>query len=195
MPRARTPEEKAAKLALARQTGRSNPAPQVKPGDKLSLQHGAYSPDIYEPYVDALIEIWLDDPDFPDYAKAPAQRDTLRSMARVQSRLNLMYREISEMTMDETLTEVTEARETVRGGGESGQPMTRKSRQKKTADYDDRLRRWETLRLNLAKELGLTPMAQTKMGRNVAATSVDLAQLIQQATEEDNSLTDEGEVG
>lgn len=191
MPKARNPEERAAKLALARASGRS--AQPAKPGDKIALQHGAYSSDVVQPLVEARLTAWLADKDFPEYAKALPQRFTLRSLARVEVRLDLLYARVEEMELDESLSELQETHETVRGGGDNG-PLKRNAKQTKRRDLDDAIRRWETLRLNISKELGLTPMAQTKMGRNVAATTVDLAQLIQQENENGAALEDEGEI-
>jgi hypothetical protein len=190
--RAKTPEERAAKLAAAKASGKS--APAFQKGNQMALVHGAFSPGIVQPLVDQRLEAWLGDPDFPEYAKKPSQRFTLRSLARVEVRLELIYEAIEEMNLEDSLSEVSQTREKVTGGPDAT-VQRRRSRTEKRADYDERARRWETYRLNLLKELGLTPMAQTKMGRDVAAATVDLAQLIQQqqaaAEDGDGDVVDE----
>ena len=185
--RAKTPEERAAKLALAKLTGRSQPA--FGENNQAALIHGAYSSGVWQPLVEERLAAWLADPDFPEYAKALPQRFTLRSLARCQVRLELFYAAMENMSVTEAVSEVDTTREQVTGGGMSGAPMKRKSRTVKQASFEEMVRRWEGHHLNLSKELGLTPVAQAKLGRDVVAAKLDMAALIQQAEE----LKDEGE--
>ena len=154
-------------------------------GNELAVTHGAYSEGVVQPLVEERLEAYLADPELPEYVKKASQRFTLRSLARVEVRLELIYEAIEEMTLEDSLSEVAETKERVTGANTPAQK--RVARTRKRADLDERARRWETYRLNLLKELGLTPMAQTKMGRDVAATQVDLAKMIQDANEDAGS--------
>ena len=189
MPRAKTPEERAAKLALAKLTGKSQPA--FGENNQAALVHGAYSAGVWQPMVEERLASWLNDPDFPEYAKALPQRFALRSLARCQVRLELYYAALEGMTPAQAASEIDTTRETVTGGGMTGQPMKRKARVTKQGSFEEMVRRWEVHHLNLSKELGLTPVAQAKLGRDVVAAKLDMAALIAQSQED--QLTDEGE--
>ena len=187
---AKSAAERQRKREEAIALGLSQPThPPIEKGEQLALRHGAHSEVVYAGPAERLLAEKLADPEFPEYAKKPSQRETLISYCRVCVQCDLLWDYIFEVGLIGSMTELAQTREKVvqeaSEGGEFNGTQRRKASTATRSNPLETIRRFETLKVNLAKELGLTPMAQTKMGRDVAATQVSLANLIQDESDAD----------
>lgn len=180
--RSKDPEERRRKLersiAEGRSQGPGNDSPRAEafgPRNLVPVTHGAYSARLVNPRAEAKLQAWLGDGDLPEYAKHPAQRWTLRSLARTEVRLELVDELCESMALEDALSELTVTEERERSMGDGAK--RRRVRTRKRLPPDEQLRRWEAHALNLRRELGLTPLSRAKLGKDVASTNVDLAKL------------------
>jgi hypothetical protein len=124
--------------------------------------HGAWSPATYEPrafeIADALLS-YADEPGSPiSYLSDPSYRPAVDAWARIESRCSLLADWLSTRGL-----------------------LDEKGKPRPATDLLDRLeKRGETLR----GVLGLTPLSRSRLGRNIAAARVDLAQLLSDPDED-----------
>lgn len=173
---AKDPEVRAAKLAAAVAEGRSSGPgdPPFEEGNVVAVVHGATSDRIVGLRAQAKLEACLVDPSFPEHVKQPYVRDTLKSWCWVRSRIELYWEMCENLGPEKALSELTKTDERVKifEGG-----TRRKASQSKLTSPEAMLKQWEAHALNLARELGLTPMALAKLGKDIAATQVRITQL------------------
>lgn len=182
--RAKTPEERAAKLAAAKASGKSLTSPRhenFRPGNEMAVTHGARAVITIADVVEQRVIDFLNDPDRPEYAKKPAQREALISWVRFGVRIDRLNAVVDQMDdIMDAITELQETTEEVTGSRDS-KNLYREAATRKRADILETIRKQEMARLNYARELGLTAASQAKMGKDVASTQIDLAKLIEQA--------------
>ena len=121
-----------------------------KPGNEAAVRHGAWSPRRVEPLARELVDLVLADPDI-GYLAAASYRPALWSWATAEVRAQLF----SEALADHECTGC-----------------------KRCAEWDERLRRWQTTAMNHRQRLGLDPLSRARLGRDVAAAQVDVAELL-----------------
>jgi hypothetical protein len=174
---AKSPEERAAKRAAAVEAGLTtgSAAPAFVEGNDVALSYGAYAPAVVTPRAESMLEELLEDPDFPEYAKARMSRPLLLRLCQVRVRIALWWEAVEDQGVGAG-DEVTLTQETVTGGGESG-PMKRRGRSVKSTPAEETLRRWVAQEEKLCTVLGLTPVARARMGRDVSAAASSLADL------------------
>lgn len=126
-------------------------------GNTAALQHGAYSPRRVDPLAAELVtEVVvraLEPGSATAYLAEPSFRPALWAWARCEVRVQL----VTEWLMDRG-SDVTDDGEVV-----------------PAAEY---LRRWEAQALKHRERLGLDPLARAKLGKDLAAGSVDMARLM-----------------
>lgn len=172
---AATPEERAAKRAAAVAEGRMSEAPAHAPfeaGNVVSVIHGANSDRIVSVRAQAKLESCLSDSGFPEHAKQPYLRDSLKSWCWVRARIELYWEMCENLGPDKALSELatTDERVKIFEGG-----TKRKAQTAKRMSPESMLKQWEAHALNLANALALTPLAMAKLGKDVASTQRDLA--------------------
>lgn len=131
--------------------------PPFAPGHELSMKHGAYSPRRYEPLAAELVEQVLAQASVDGaptaYLAEPSYRPAVWAWARCEAKVQL----ITEWLAD-------------RGGD-----MDEEGEVRSAALLLEKVeRRGESLRARL----GLDPLSRARLGRDVAAGSVDVARLM-----------------
>lgn len=147
--------------------------PPFEPGHTLSMRHGAYSPRRYEPLAEEFVEATLEHARQPGSATAyllePSYRPALWSWAKTEAQLQL----IEEYLADH--------------GDEAGGFIDGEGEMRGPANY------WLRLSASAARQrdaLGLTPMSRARLGRDVAASQVDLARLMADLDEDEGDGVD-----
>lgn len=173
---AKTPEERERRRQAAIDAGLTTGSTRsFEPGNTVPVTYGAYTPAVVAPRAETLLAEYLADPEFPDYAKTRMSRDLLLRLCQVRVRIALWWEAVEDAGVSAG-DEVTTVSETVSGGGEQG-PMKRRGRTVKSTPAEETLRRWVAQEKDLCKELGLTPVARARMGRDVAQATQSLADL------------------
>lgn len=132
--------------------------PPFQVNNQLSVKHGAYSPSRVDPLADALVSERLADQQTA-YLQQPAYRPALYGWARAEARVILL-----DEWMQRHLADT--------GGC---------VRCKACSAVADQLLRFEASAANHRARLGLDPLSRARLGRDVAAASVDLASLLSDA--------------
>lgn len=125
-----------------------------QPGNLVPLRHGAYSPRRVEPLAQELVDVVLADPSTA-YLQAARWRPAVWAWARAEARCQLL----GEWLMD---------RADPAGLDEAGDitPALRA------------LSKWESIALHHRGRLGLDPLSAARLGRDQAASAVDMARLL-----------------
>lgn len=135
--------------------------PPFELGNELSLKHGSYSPRRVDPLTESILFSVLAEAEVPgastSYLAEASFRPQLWAWARTEARVQL----VSEWLMDH-------GGDLVDTEGEAGAVRS-------AAKHLNRL---EAHAQKLRAELGLTPLSRARLGRDVAATKVDVAQLL-----------------
>lgn len=144
--------------------------PPFLPGHELSLQHGAYSPRKVDPLAAEMVALILADPDC-QYAHGPTYRPALWAWSRAEAQAQL-------------LTEYLAAR-----GEESGDSIGDLDSERVRAAYL-LLHRADARAATGRARLGLDPLSRARLGRDVAAGSVDAARLMAILAEQEAAAED-----
>lgn len=148
--------------------------PEFELGNELAMQHGAYSPRRVDPLAESLVQTVLVDArslgSTTAYLAEASFRPALLAWARAEARCQL----VTEWLMDNGGD--------IAAGGEVRAP----------AEY---LRRWENQALKHREQLGLSPLARARMGRDVAARSVDMAKVMAELEAEEQVRTSGSSAG
>lgn len=122
----------------------------VGPGNVLAVTHGAYSQRVVGPIADALVEAVRADPGV-GYLSTPSYQPALRAWAAAEARVIALEAWIERIGME--------------AATDSGRGKTPPL---------ELLRQWEASALTHRGRLGLDPLSRARLGRDVAATQVDL---------------------
>lgn len=140
--------------------------PPFAPGNEMAVKHGAFSPRRVDPLAADLIERMLADAGAPGsttgYLLEASFQPALWSWARAEARCQL----VSEWLWD------------------NGGDIEPNGEVRKAAEY---LRRWEAQALKHREQLGLSPLARARMGRDVAAGRVDMARVMAELEAEESA--------
>jgi len=127
-------------------------------GNTLTLRHGAWSPRTVDPLVAQLVDDTLDLAGHPGsstaYLSEPSYRPALNAWAIAEVRAGLFASVLAE-----------------HDNGECPGCDTCKA-------WDDGLHRWSTSAANHRQRLGLDPLSRARLGRDVAAATLDVAALM-----------------
>lgn len=140
--------------------------PPFQPGNEMAVKSGAYSPRRVDPLAAELVAGVLaaaaDPSTTTGYLLEASFRPALWSWARAEARIQLVTEWLADV-----------------GGDIAPNGEVRPS-----AEY---LRRWEAQALKHREQLGLTPLSRARMGRDVAAGSVDMARIMSELEAEEAS--------
>lgn len=140
--------------------------PPFEPGNELAVTHGAWSVRKLQPAAAKLLEgLRLDDQ--VAYLRQPAYGPALAAWAQAEARVMLIEVWVDAMPM---------------------QAQT-ESKQGQTSPLE-LLRKWEATASTHRARLGLDPLSRARLGRDVAATKVDLAVLLTQARSDSEEASD-----
>ncbi|RZU30473.1 hypothetical protein BKA19_0089 [Blastococcus saxobsidens] len=128
------------------------------PGNTLALQHGAYSPRKVDPLAAELRAAVLADVS-TDYLRAPRYAPALWAWARAEAQVQLLTEYLARA-----------GEETADGVGDLEQDRVRSAYLL--------LHRAEARALSGRRALGLDPLAAARLGRDRAATEVDVARVM-----------------
>ncbi|GAA4686514.1 hypothetical protein [Frondihabitans cladoniiphilus] len=128
--------------------------PPFEAGNMLALKSGWRSPRLVGPIAEELIAAILEDP-HTDYLREARFRPAVIAWAQVEARVALYERYMEGMSMEQRL--------------ESSQGRT---------SPEEQLRRLDANALTHRGRLGLDPLSAARLGKDIAATRVDLASLL-----------------
>lgn len=153
--------------------------PDFERGNSAAVTHGATSPPRLLPLAEAFAAALLADDATPGYLKDPLYARAVMGWARAEAVVDLLSDWLSGQDLEAGLTEVTRSAETEdrEGGRDEGGRVTRKSVSRRTAGVLEQLRKHEVLAMNLRAQLGLSPLARARLGKDVASQKADLARL------------------
>jgi hypothetical protein len=117
------------------------------------MRHGAYSPRRVDPLAVELVEGVLAD-DVVSFLRQPAYRSALWAWGRAEARVQLLAEHLGDHETN---------------GCRSCAKCVR---------WDEQLRKWESAAATQRARLGLDPLSRARLGRDVAAASVDVARLM-----------------
>ncbi|GAB2747665.1 hypothetical protein [Nocardioides pakistanensis] len=136
-----------------------------QPGHTLSLKHGAYSERLVEPRAREIAQGMADAGELPDYLAQPRYRGAVMDLARALAQRERLVTWLTEHATEGTPLELAENGE-VRGAAVLLERVERAIER-----HRDRL--------------GLSPLAAARLGKDVAASRVSLAQVWAQMDAED----------
>lgn len=131
----------------------------AKPGNTLAQRHGAYSPRKVDPLAEEIAEGLLSNASAP-WLQEPSNRLAVWALARAEARVQLLDEWVGGM-------DIVDAAQSDRG---QTSPL-------------ELLRRFEATAAAMRANLGLDPIHRARLGRDVAATQVDLSTLLARQTE------------
>ena len=149
-------------------------APTVFPQTLPTNLRGVVGPFV-TPLAATQVEVWLNDPNFPDHAKASYCRMSLIDLARTEVRIRLIEAQADDEGLLDSLAEhvLTKEKELTTEFGE----RTKKGRVTRRLASDEQLRRWMVHAENLRKQLGLTPLSNAQLMKDKTSATLDLAKL------------------
>ena len=137
----------------------------AQPGNELAKRHGAHSERYVSPLAEAIARELLDDPATPGYLSEPLFRAAVAAWARSEAKAALVAEYLEGLSIED-------------------QMMPPKAG---TAAPLEVWRRLEAAAVTHRAHLGLTPLSRARLGKDVAGARLDIAQLMKQITEEDDS--------
>jgi len=140
----------------------------------VSVTHEARSERSVGVLAERFVSALLADPGTPDYVGEPSYRYAVEAWGRAEAIVALLAEWLSGMDVEAALTEVTESEETER---RSKGKTSRQLKSRRVASVVDQLHRHETRAMQLRARLGLDPLSRARLGKDVAASRLDLARL------------------
>jgi hypothetical protein len=140
--------------------------PPFQPGHELSTRHGAYSPRKLDPLATEIAAGLLADESVA-YLRQSRFAAAVQAWAVAEARCQLIAQWCEGMTIQQAATPPKPG----------------------TAAPLEVLRKWEATALTHRARLGLDPLSTAKLGKDVAATQVDMARLLSDAREAADART------
>lgn len=148
-------------------------ARKIVPGNKLRLTHGASDPERVGPLAEQFMTSLLEDPDTDDYLRKPVMRHEVLAWAWAEAQVTLMRAWMDADSISTAMTELTTTEETEADEGRG--TVRRVSASRKVSSLMSELHKAEVRAANRRKELGLTPLARARLGKDIANAQFDLA--------------------
>ena len=148
-------------------------ARMVVPGNKLALTHGARDPERVAALAQQIMRALLDDPGTEDYLRKPMMRHEVIAWAHAEAQVHLMRAWLDSEGISSAMTELTTTTETETGDGEG--TVRRQSASRKVSSLMSELHKAEVRAANRRIQLGMTPLARGRLGKDLASTQFDLA--------------------
>lgn len=151
--------------------------PPFEPGNTKALHHGARSERTLSAIAQHLYETARNSPDWPPYLNEPVYQPAVRSYFRGEAILTALETYLDGINIAQALTEITTLDETTDTEGDKTAGRAKRiSTARRTGAALEYLRKWETTTSNLRARLGLDPLSRAKLGKDIAAARLDLAQ-------------------
>lgn len=125
--------------------------PPFEPGNEAATKHGAYSIRRRTPLAELLVESVLSTAEL-SYLHAPAYRSALVAWAMVEAQVALIGEWVQAMPIEKAAD----------AGPGRVPPL-------------EILRKWDSSAMRHRARLGLDPLSRARLGRDVAATKIDVA--------------------
>lgn len=155
--------------------------PPFPPGHEINVTHGGYTPRRFDPLAESIMLSVLEEARLPNaetsYLLGAAYRPQLWAWARTEARVQLVSEWLLENGGDLFDDDVEIS--------ESGTEVIEVGRVRAAAKF---LARLEATALRQRVELGLTPLSRARLGRDVAAAKVDLAQMFADLAKADAAI-------
>jgi hypothetical protein len=176
--------------------GRGYPREPFKAGHEVNLRHGANTERRVGPLAAQYAEALLEADATPAYLRDARYRPAIDAYCRALATLSLLWAWLDEQDIVAAATDVTvleEDEDRVYGrdksagsddeGGSDGKGSRRRTTRRSTSRHVtsalNEVYRWEGRAMALRGRLGLDPLSNARLGRDVAAT-FDLARAIQE---------------
>jgi hypothetical protein len=157
-----------------------------QPGHMLSVKSGIYSARLLTPRAEEILLRERAKPTWPAYLEEPVYERAVRAWARAEAMLELYTEYVEQQTAEAMSTEFGEAEEDITGDGEKGGSSTRRSRTRKTGPSLELWRKLDAAASMHRTKLGLDPMSRARLGRDVASSQADMAQVMAQLAREES---------
>lgn len=147
-----------------------------EPGHTISVQHGAYSPKVVDPVAAEIEREARARPSWPAYLDGGDYDFEIGAWANAEAVCTILRNYLAKLGATEYW--LTEREDTdVDEDQVTDTHRRRRSGTKRIQSALEMLRRWEATAANSRKELGLTPLARARLGRDVtqATSNMDLA--------------------
>ena len=149
-----------------------------KPGHTLSTTHGATSERRLGPVRDAILKVARESPAWPPYLNDESYQHAVNAWARAEAVCVLVWSYLENQDIDAALTEKSSSAETeydeLKDGRKKHVKLTQGRRTAAALDYLDR---FEKTAANHRSRLGLDPLSRARLGKDVTAARLDLAQI------------------
>jgi hypothetical protein len=153
-----------------------------QPGNEAALVHGASSERHIAPRAAQIAADLLNHQGCPPYLKEPGYTPVVRAWSRAEAVVSLLWDWLAEHDLDDALTDLTtvdEDEEHAKGSA------TRHTVSRRVESVLTQLHRHEVRAMNLRSRLGLDPLSRARLGKDITAQRLDLAQLFAQMTATD----------
>jgi hypothetical protein len=158
--------------------------PDFGPGNTIAVRHGAHSEQLMRPVAEVLKNELLSDPELPDYLRQRQFAHALDAYCWALAQCLRLREYVAQLELADALTDRTETDETEERDGGS---VSRRSTSRRIESAQEVARKYEIHAANLRAKLGLDPAAAAKLGRNLAAAKLDVAQAMAQLASEESS--------
>ena len=183
--RQRQREQSAAAAAEQAKAEQLQPArgyswPPFEAENTAAVTHGIHSARMLVPLADAILAERKADEKWPAYLDEPFYASAVSAWARAEAAVLLYTRYMEQQDPEEWSTEFGVAEEETTGDGNKGGDTTRRSRTRKRTPTLEQWRKLEQHASLLRTKLGLDPLARARLGRDVASSQADMAQIMAQ---------------
>ncbi|WAL67129.1 hypothetical protein ORV05_04895 [Amycolatopsis cynarae] len=175
------------------ETGEWNPvwkgqlAP-FRPGNTVSLTHGATSPRRFGPLSEELERRARQSPDWPTHLNSAMYDQAVGALFRTEAKVMLLMQYLSRFEPEQAMTDLVETEETEESEGDQTSGRKRRmSTTKRLNNALEMLRREETLAMNLRSKLGLDPLSFSRIQADVASAKLDLTRIWAQGADESST--------
>lgn len=144
-----------------------------QPGNQAALLNGSYSPRHIEPLAAQILTEARTADTWPAYLNDPTYNRALKAWAWTEAICELLRQWLADMDIQDAATETT----TTTDDEETTETHRRRvSVSKRVTSALERLAKYESIASSHRSKLGLDPLSRAKLGKDVAAANLDLAQ-------------------
>ena len=156
---------------------------QIVAGNKLRLTHGARDPERVGPLAEQVMAALLNSPTCRGDLKKPEMYWAVAAWAQAEAQVHLMRVWLDSEGITAAFTELTTTSETETGIGEG--TVHRQSASRKVASLMSELHKAEVRANNCRIQLGLTPLALMRLGKDATSAQWDLARMFGEFADQD----------
>ena len=187
--RQRQREQSAAAAAAQLKPARGYSWPPFEAQNTAAVTHGIHSARMLVPLAEAILAERKADDKWPAYLDEPFYASAVSAWARAEAAVLLYTRYMEQQDPEEWSTELGEAEEEITGDGTKGGDSTRRSRNRKRMPTLEQWRKLEQHASLMRTKLGLDPLARARLGRDVASSQADMAQIMAQLDRDERSAS------